>query len=433
MPPPRAFIFTRGACAVISGVGCPASDLGCSGCARASPTRTFHGTAAVRCRTKRREQRVRVAFLDSPLFDYRLPFLTALQEHVGRLGVFVTGRGEPAEEDLRASELDVSYLRSLSVNRRVRQPLGFRPVVPLEMPYDVVPVLSRFRPDVIISGEMGPRTLQAVAYRRMHADCRLVLWARLSEHSEVARGTYKTIVRKALVRNIDAIVTNGSSGRRYLTELGADPSRVHVIHQASALEVQPRSRRPGTPRRLLYLGRLIPTKGLHLLVDALARHRVTSWTLTIVGDGPAREELCGFAARHNLPVQFCGFVPRADLPQLLSDHDVFVFPTSSDEWGLVVGEALRAGLPVLGSVYSEAVCEIVKDGVTGWTMRPDRRESLTAALDRAFAATSEDLLRMGEMAAESVQRLTPATMADRFLDVLHSVRATNAPAPQTVT
>lgn len=373
---------------------------------------------------------MRVAFLDGSLLEYRLPFLTALEEHVGRLGVFVAGRGfDLPEGQLRASGLDVSYLRSFSVNRTLRYPLGFREVVPLDMPYNVVPALSRFRPDVIISGEMGLRTLQAAAYRRMNADCRLAVWARLSEYSEAGRGARRKALRKALVRNADAIITNGSSGRRYLTGLGADPSRVHVIHQASALDVLLRSRRPGTPRRLLYVGRLVTSKGLHLLFAALARYRGTSWTLTVVGDGTEREQLRVFAAQHHLPVRFRGFVPRGGLPELFADHDVFVFPTLKDEWGLVVGEALRAGLPVVGSVYSEAVCEIVRDGITGWTMRPDRPESMSDALDRVFAATSEDLWRIGELARESVQGLIPEAMADRFVDVLRSMHAPSAVAP----
>jgi glycosyltransferase involved in cell wall biosynthesis len=376
---------------------------------------------------------VRVAFLDGLLLEYRLPFLAALQKQVGSLGVFVAGRGFDLPDDqLQASGLGVSYLRSFSVNRTLRYPLGFGEVAPLDVPCNVLPMLSRFRPDVIISAEMGFRTLQAAAYRRMHPDCRLAVWARISEHSEASRGTHKTIARKALVRGVDVIVTNGSSGRRYLVRLGADQSRVHVIHQASALDVKPRSSRPGAPRRLLYVGRLVTSKGLHLLLATLARYRGTSWTLTVVGDGPEREQLRDFAAREHLPVLFRGFVPRAGLPDLFADHDVFVFPSLKDEWGLVVGEALRAGLPVVGSVYSEAVCEIVRDGITGWTMRPDMPESIIAALDRAFAATSEDLRRIGELAPKSAHRLTPEAMADRFAGVLHSMRASSPPAPRVV-
>lgn len=371
---------------------------------------------------------MRVAFLDGPLLEYRLPFLAALQKQVGTLGVFVASCGyDLPEHQLRASGLDVSYLRSFSVNRKLRYPLGFVEGVPLDLPCDVLPVLSRFRPDVIISGEIGLRTIQATAYRRMHGDCRLVIWARLSEYSEAGRA-HRTALRKALVRHADAIITNGASGRRYLTGLGIDPSRVHIIHQASALNVKPSFRRPGTPRRLLYVGRLVTSKGLDMLLGTLARYRSTPWTLTIAGDGPERSKLCDFAARERLPVRFRGFVPRAHLPGLFADHDVFVFPTLKDEWGLVVGEALRAGLPVVGSVYSEAVGEILRDGITGWTMRPDRPESIMAALDSALAASSEDLVRIGELARESVWRLTPEAMAEAFAGIAHGVRAPGAPA-----
>src|SRR5437667_5698019 len=141
---------------------------------------------------------MRVAFLEGPLLEYRLPFLTALQEQVGRLGVFVAGRGfDLPEAQLRASGLDVSYLRSVSVNRTLHYSLGFGEVVPLDVPCNVVHVMSRFRPDVIISCEMGLRTLQAAAYRRMHGDCRLAVWARISEHSEADGGAHKKIARRA--------------------------------------------------------------------------------------------------------------------------------------------------------------------------------------------------------------------------------------------
>jgi len=365
---------------------------------------------------------MRVAFIEGPLLEYRLPFLTALQERVDRLQLFVAGLGfDLPESQLRASGLDVSLLRSVSVNRRLRHPLGFRELAQLDLPWNVCHVLSRFKPDVVISSEMGLRTVQAAAFRRRHPDCRLVLWARLSEHSEATRGAARKLLRKSLVHRADAIITNGSSGRRYLLGAGADPARVHVVHQASALDVRPPSQRPARPLlRLLSVGRLVASKGLHLLLPALTAYPRESWQLTVAGDGPESAWLRAFVSRRHLPVEFTGFVPRARLADLFADHDVFVFPTLKDEWGLVAGEALRAGLPVLGSVYSDAVCEIVKDGATGWMMRPDRPQSIRVALDRAFAATPGELQRARELARDSVRRLTPDVMAGQFLDVLHA-------------
>jgi glycosyltransferase involved in cell wall biosynthesis len=373
---------------------------------------------------------MRVALVEGPLLEYRLPFLTALHDRVGTLQLFVVGPGyDLTGSQLLASGLHVSVLRSVSVNRRLRHPLGFRELAQLDLPWNVRRVLSRFEPDVVISSEMGLRTIQAAAFRRCRPDCRLVIWARLSEHSEAGRGAARDLLRKSLVHRADAIITNGRSGHRYLAGVGADPARIHIVRQASALDVRPPARHPARPLRLLFVGRLVTSKGLHLLLPALAGYPLTSWQLTIAGDGPELARLRDFASRHNLPVAFTGFVSRVRLPGLFAEHDVFVLPTLKDEWGLVVGEALGAGLPVLGSVYSDAVCEIVEDGATGWLMRPDRPQSIRASLDRAFAATPAELLKARRLAGQSVRRLTPETMADQFLDVIYAARDTRLANP----
>jgi glycosyltransferase involved in cell wall biosynthesis len=377
---------------------------------------------------------MRVAFVDGQLFEYRLPFLQALQERVDRLRLFVTGPGfDLPESQLQATALDVSRLRSVSVDRTLRYPLGFTEKARLDLPWTVLRDLARFRPDAVLSSEMGLRTLQAAAFRLAHPQCRLVLWARLSQYTEAGRGTARKLLRQALVGRADAIITNGSSGRQYLIGLGASATRVHVIHQASATDIQPSSRFSAQgPLRLLSVGRLVSLKGMHLLLPALQGYPLGSWVLTVAGEGPEAERLRAFASRHRLPVQFTGFVPRATLSRLFADHDVLVFPTLKDEWGLVVGEALHAGLPVLGSVYSEAVCELVKDGKTGWIMKPDSRQSMTAALDRVFAASAADFRVASDLARESVQQLTAEAMADRFLDVLRTDRSAGATDPLEV-
>jgi glycosyltransferase involved in cell wall biosynthesis len=366
---------------------------------------------------------VRVALLDNQLFEYRLPFLMALQERVERLRVFVPGLGfDLTESKLRATGLDICQLRSVSVNRTLRYPHGISEASKLDLPWNILHALSHFKPDAVICGEMGLRSLQAAAFRQVNANCRLVIWARVSQHTEAGRGSARKLIRKALVRRIDSIVTNGQSGREYLAGLGADPMCVHVIHQASAIDPLPHSPGGKDQLRLLFVGRLVTLKGLHLLLPVLSRHAPGTWTLTVVGDGPEYGTLQALVNQWNLPVHFTGFLPRGELPRLFAGHDVLVFPTLKDEWGLVVGEALRAGLPVLGSVYSEAVCEIVEDGVNGWRMRPDNEESIHTAVSRAFAATPAELHQFGELARDSARDLTPEAMAEQFIGVLHSAR-----------
>jgi glycosyltransferase involved in cell wall biosynthesis len=109
--------------------------------------------------------------------------------------------------------------------------------------------------------------------------------------------------------------------------------------------------------------------------------------------------------------------------------DIFVLPTFEDEWGVVVNEAMTAARPVLGSVYSQAVEELVVDGMTGWRFRPDCPSELDAVLTRVLDTPSEELLRIGAAARERALQLAPAIVADRIADIIRRVRRETAMEP----
>jgi hypothetical protein len=79
---------------------------------------------------------------------------------------------------------------------------------------------------------------------------------------------------------------------------------------------------------------------------------------------------------------------------------------------------MAAGLPVLGSLYSQAVEDLVTDGVNGWTFRPDHPGEVGAALGRALDAPADQLDRMAAKARSTVQDLTPCAMAHRIMDAV---------------
>src|SRR5436190_875726 len=87
---------------------------------------------------------------------------------------------------------------------------------------------------------------------------------------------------------------------------------------------------------------------------------------------------------------------RKEYSEFYSQAGILVFPTLADEWGLVVVEAMAAGLPVLGSLHSQAVEDLVTDGLDGWTFRPDDCASLRSALNRALGASAEEIDRLGQ-------------------------------------
>lgn len=144
------------------------------------------------------------------------------------------------------------------------------------------------------------------------------------------------------------------------------------------------SRRDGTdPVRAIYVGRLGPEKNLRLLLDAfrVVAHRRPGFELMVAGDGPARASLVRYARAASVDgrVRFPGFVPYAEVPELLARADFFVTPSLSEVQPLSVMEAMGAGLPVLGLV-SPGTAALVEDGSSG-VLAPDRR-SFTVAMER---------------------------------------------------
>jgi glycosyltransferase involved in cell wall biosynthesis len=141
----------------------------------------------------------------------------------------------------------------------------------------------------------------------------------------------------------------------------------------------------------------------------------------VVGDGPQRAELEASAQRAGIEVEWAGHVPYEALPKFYQRSGILVFPTLGDEWGLVVNEALAAGLPVLGSLYSQAVQDLIRDEENGWHFRPDSDSDVADALQRALNTTDEELFAMRKSARESVVNLRTTDVALRFADVLREV------------
>ncbi|MEO8098438.1 MAG: glycosyltransferase family 4 protein [Acidobacteriota bacterium] len=256
-----------------------------------------------------------------------------------------------------------------------------------------------------------------------------MIWATLSEVTELDRGRLRTNLRRLLLRMADAVIVNGRSGARYIELFGVSVDKIFKVPQTTDIQPfldLPISRQEQPTRRLLYSGRLVELKGLGPFLIQLclwaADHSSQKIELTFVGNGPARAEIERLALPANLRLRFLGNRPYADLPEVYGSADVLIFPTLADEWGLVVVEAMAAGLPVLGSLYSQAVEDLVIDNETGWTFRPDHPDEMSGALDRMLSTPPAALLDMKCRARESVRHLTPARMAQDIEAALTYVR-----------
>ncbi|MCK5799752.1 MAG: glycosyltransferase [Deltaproteobacteria bacterium] len=163
------------------------------------------------------------------------------------------------------------------------------------------------------------------------------------------------------------------------------------IHLPPADEIAtfpaPGSWRGGKPK-ILFLGRLVPVKGVDVLLQAVSG-LARSVSLSIVGDGPLRSRLEDQAAKLQLDCCFWGTQLGSRKAALLRDADLLVMPSlilpdgRQDSAPLVLPEALAAGVPVIASRVGGAA-DLLDDGVTGWLVSPGDADALRLAIARAL-------------------------------------------------
>jgi glycosyltransferase involved in cell wall biosynthesis len=163
----------------------------------------------------------------------------------------------------------------------------------------------------------------------------------------------------------------------------------------------PARRRIEGPLRILTVARLVPGKGHAVLLEALAslRERGIDTVTTFVGDGPEREPLERLAAELRLDVRLAGAVGQDELGAYYEEAQVFCLPTFAEGLGVVLLEAMAAGLPVVSSLVM-GVPEVVEDGESGLLVAPGRPDLLAEAIER-LADSGELRGRLGRAGRRS--------------------------------
>jgi glycosyltransferase involved in cell wall biosynthesis len=166
---------------------------------------------------------------------------------------------------------------------------------------------------------------------------------------------------------------------------------------------------------LIYVGRLSAEKKLEQLRPVL--EQVPGTRLALVGNGPDRAALEQHFA--GLPVKFMGYMSGEALSQAYASADIFVFPSALETFGLVVTEAMAAGLPVVASQVG-GVRDVVQEGVTGYTFVPGDVKVLIDGV-RKITVSRERITEMGVAARAFAETQTWEVMMDEVLDVYSSM------------
>jgi len=182
---------------------------------------------------------------------------------------------------------------------------------------------------------------------------------------------------------------------------------------------QPRAPRSSDEVVFLMCGQMIARKGVDLLLNAFSR--LDHGRLLLVGREAELPLLMRDVPEHvRARIEYAGFQPPEALPALFARADVFVLPSRYDGWGVVVNQALGAGLPILCSDAVGAAHDLVEEGVNGELFASGDLDGLTAAL-RKMSEDPELIVRWGAASRRRAEKWSPEAGAAKWISAISEV------------
>lgn len=257
--------------------------------------------------------------------------------------------------------------------------------------------------DILIQDELNhPSLLGANRGKRLYPVVSLVHHLRCSEQRPAWQNVFYRLVETHYLRSVDGFIFNSQTTRGVVNSIldnslsgksGLEQGKPSILAYPPTdrfgdglAEQQIMERARNSPFRVLFLGNVIPRKGLHALLDALASLQPLTFQLDVIGSlttDPAyahamrqRSIVNGLASR----VTFHSSLDNAALIEKLQTAHVLVVPSSYEGFGIVYLEGMAFGLPAIGTTAG-AAGEIIAEGRTGFLVPPGDAQTLSARLE----------------------------------------------------
>ena len=253
--------------------------------------------------------------------------------------------------------------------------------------------LFEIRPDVLVSSTEHPNFLCVLIKILSRGKYKLIL----TTHSPISPrigamwGPYQSLIVKAAIYSLypfaDELVAVSSSTAKDLLKYLPLHSDVKVIYNPVLTGNHHvhnfQERLCMAKKNLLYVGRLVHHKRVHLIIEAMALLD-NAFHLDIVGDGPDRQQIEAMVIEKDLAhrVSFHGFQEQVN--QFYENSAVLILPSSFEGFGNVLIEAMSKGCQIVVPQTGDAQCELIDNGRFGYTFDPEDIQSLVIAISEAI-------------------------------------------------
>ncbi|MGB3478342.1 MAG: glycosyltransferase family 4 protein [bacterium] len=308
------------------------------------------------------------------------------------------------------------------------------------VPISLIGRLNHERPDIIITGGFSLATICVLAYCK-YKRIPYVIWSGEIPNSSSSQSIYRKKIREILIRHANSIIVYGSRAASYIKLLNINKP-VFTAYNTSDIcffsEVAINIRRnrkkflgslglSPVNVNIIYVGGLVRRKGVQFIIKALASLKEQyDFTLHIIGNGVEKDNLQKQVVSMQLENNVCfwGHKDKTELAKYYGIGDIFVFPTLHDVWGLVLNEAMAAGLPVIASKFAGATYDLIENGNNGFIVDPSDISEMQSKI-KMLLNNHRLRKRMGENAQKTIiSKYTAQNTALVFLDCLsYAIRA----------
>ena len=352
-------------------------------------------------------QRPKLVFIYKTLGPYHLPRLIHLAKETAsfadvRCIVIASRQNDYAwstEQNLIVKALDSLSIVTLFPNKSVEK------VSAVQQFRALIKDMKIHRPSLILTAGYShlPMLFSALVMRGLGVPTALMSDSNQFDRPRSHRSEFlKGFVLKAF----DGALAAGHHSRNYLADLGMRADLIETAcdvvdneYAAHHAETARRSTKDN-PSCFLFVGRMVEEKNIPLLLQAyqIYRDQCTETVvkkLVICGSGPLEDNVKARVAEMGLiDVDFAGYVLHPDIYFYYAQACALVLSSKQETWGLVVNEALAAGLPVMVSDACGCAPDLVLEGCTGWTFPSDDANELANLMLEADQLSAVQYLEM---------------------------------------
>lgn len=301
-----------------------------------------------------------------------------------------------------------------------------------------VNILKQINKIFSLLNKLNPDVLVIAGYGRFLINISL-LWTIIKNKSSIilsdskeddAPRQFLTEKIKSLVVNLfDSALVAGNKHKQYLIKLGLPEKAIFMGYDV----VDNNTFHPDKIGSLtsplnqpffLAINRFIEKKNLPLIISAYASYyqqkKENSWHLVICGDGELRPQLEGLIHQYNLQqfIHLPGFLQQEELLPYFAHARCFIHASTTEQWGLVVNEAMAAGLPVIVSNGCGCFEDLVIEGVNGFGFNAQNQEELTNLMVK-MSSEDVNLHQMGQASLNHIKKYSPQYFAEGLKNAIN--------------